>query len=151
MDNNELDIKAYKNLQTIHWVFCAVMASFIVIIFAFNKLVGYNVITKNDNSLLYVAFLATSIFPIISNYVFYKRLEAIDLDEPVKFRFQNFLNANVIRYLWISGAGVLNLMVWFFTATLLLAIFNGFLLLVLIIIRPIKFKVIRTLRLKPIK
>jgi len=126
------------------------MIVFIVIIIGFNQLVGGNIINRNDNSLLYVGFLATVLFPIISNFIFYKRLEAIDLDEPVKFRFGKFLTANVIRYLWLAGAGVLDMFVWFLTSTLLIAVFNIFLLLVFIIIRPIKWKVIRTLRMKPV-
>jgi len=151
MDNNELDVKAYKRLQGYHIAFCVVMILFTGVIIAFNTVVGYNVLNKNDNTLLYIAFFSTCIFPVISNYIFYKRLEGIDLDEPVRFRLKNFNKANIVRYLWIVGAGAINVMIWFLTATLLLAIFNGFLLLVLIIIRPIKFKVIRTLRLKPTK
>jgi hypothetical protein len=151
MDNNELDIKAYKRLQNAHIVFCVIMIFFTGIIIAFNKLVGNNVLNRNDNTLLYIGFFATSVFPIISSYIFNKRLEEIDLDEPVRFRLKNFISASIIRYLWIVGAGAINVMVWFLSATLLLAVFNGFLLLVLIIIRPIRFKVIRTLRLKPMK
>lgn len=147
--NNELDAKSYKTLQTVHWAFASAIAVFIIIIVSLNKLVGANILNRNDNSLLYVAFAATILFPIISNYLFYKRIEEIDLDEPVKFRFKNYLTASIIRYLWIAGAGILDLMVWFFTATMLIAAFIGFLFLIFILIRPIKFKVIRTLRLKP--
>lgn len=147
--NNELDAKSYKTLQTVHWIFASAIAVFIIVIVAFNKHVGANILNRNDNSLLYVALAATVLFPIISNYLFYKRVEEIDLDEPVRFRFKNYLTASVIRYLWITGAGMLDVMVWFFTATMMIAAFVGFLFLVFILIRPIKFKVIRTLRLKP--
>jgi hypothetical protein len=147
--NNELDDKSYKTLQIIHWVFASTVAAFVIVIVSLNKLVGANILNRNDNSLLYVAFAATILFPIISNYLFYKRVEEIDLDEPVRFRFKNYLTASIIRYLWIAGAGILDLMVWFFTATILIAAFVGFLFLIFILIRPIKFKVIRTLRLKP--
>ncbi|WP_448702051.1 hypothetical protein ACFGVR_07170 [Mucilaginibacter sp. AW1-3] len=149
--NNELDDKAYKKLQIAHRIFAAIVAIFIVIVVSLNKLVGANILNRNDNSLLYVAFAATILFPIISNYIFYKRVEEIDLDEPVKYRFNNFFNANIIRYIWITGAGILDLMVWFFTATMLIAAFIGFLFLIFLLIRPIKSKVIRTLRLKPMK
>jgi len=147
--NNELDVRQYKKLQTVHGIFTAVTAAFTVIIVALNKLVGANILNKNDNSLIYVAFAATILFPIISNYIFYKRVEEIDLDDSVKFRFNNFLIANVVRYLWIAGAAVLDMLVWFFTATMLVGAFMGFLMLIFILIRPIKWKVIRTLRLKP--
>ncbi|OCX50268.1 hypothetical protein BEL04_23450 [Mucilaginibacter sp. PPCGB 2223] len=148
--NNELDPGAYKKLQVIHAVFAAITAVFVIIIVCLNKHVGANILNRNDNSLLYVAFAATILFPIISNYVFYKRVEEIDLDEPVRFRFSNFLTANIIRYMWIFGAATLDLMVWFFTATILVAAFVGFLFLVFLLIRPIRFKVVRMLRLKPI-
>src|SRR5476651_157533 len=140
--NNELDARSYKTLQTVHWVFASALAVFIIIIVAFNKHDGANILNRNDISLLYVALAATILFPIISNYLFYKRVEEIDLDEPVRFRFKNYLTASVIRYLWITGAGILDIMVWFFTATMLIAAFIGFLFLVFILIRPIKFKVI---------
>jgi len=149
--SNELDPVAYKKLQIVHGLFAVVIAAFVVIIVCFNKHVASNVLSRNDNSLLYVAFAATILFPIISNYIFYRRVEEIDLDEPVKFRFNNFLTANIIRYLWIFGAATLDLLVWFFSATILIAAFVGFLFLIFLLIRPIKPKVIRTLRLKPIK
>jgi len=150
ISNNELDQPSYKKLQTVHGVFTTVIGIFVIIIVAFNKSVGANILNRNDNSLLYVSFAATILFPIISNYIFYKRVEEIDLDEPVKFRLSNFLTANVVRYLWIAGAGALDLLVWFFTATMLIAAFMGFLFIIFILIRPIKWKVIRTLRMKPI-
>jgi hypothetical protein len=151
MDNNELDIKAFKRLQYIHLTFCIIMILLIVIILLLNQLVSNNIINRNDNTLLYIAFFATCMFPIISNSIFHRRLEGIDLDEPVKFRLKKFIHANIMRYIWIIGAGIINVMMWYLTATLLLAIFNGFLLLVLLIIRPVKFKVIRILRLRPTK
>ena len=149
--NNELDTAAYKKLQIVHGLFAMVIAVFIIVIVCFNNRVASNILSRNDNSLLYVAFAATILFPIISNYIFYRRIEEIDLDEPVKFRFNNFLTANIIRYLWIFGAATLDLLVWFFSATLLIAAFIGFLFLIFLLIRTIKIKVIRTLRLKPTK
>ncbi len=148
-NNNELDLKAYKKLQIIHLVFCLVTALFIVIVVLLNKRVGANVITRNDNSLFYVGVLATILFPISSNYVYSRRLEAIDLDERVKYRFSKFITASVVRYLWIGGAAILDVMVWFFTANVQMAGCLSFLLLVFIVIRPVRAKVIRTLRLKP--
>ena len=149
--NNELDIRWYKKLQIIHAVFTVFTFIFVLIVVIFNKQVTGNIITRNDNTLLYVALTATVLFPIISNYVFNKRVEQIDLDEPVRFRFSNYLTASVFRYLWILGGGILNLMVWFFTANILIGALLGVLFLVMLLVRPVKLKVIRTLRLKPVQ
>lgn len=149
--HNELDAQWYKKLQVIYGIFTILTGVFMAIVVAFNKQVGTNILTRNDNTLLYVAIATTLLFPIISNYVFYKRIERIDLDEPVRFRFSNYLTASILRYAWIAGAGILNILVWFFTATMLIAGCLGFLLLVMLLIRPVKLKVIRTLRLKPIQ
>jgi len=149
--NNELDTQWYKKLQIVHGIFTILAGIFIIIVVIFNKQVGANILTRNDNTLLYVAIAATLLFPIISNYVFYRRIEQINLDEPVRFRFGNYLTASVLRYLWITGAGILDIMVWFFTATILIAGCLGLLFLVMLLIRPVKLKVIRTLRLKPIQ
>jgi hypothetical protein len=150
-NNNEFDLRAYQKLQTIHRILCVVIILFIIIVVLFNKRMAANVIAKNDNSLLYVALLATILFPISSNYVYHRRIQSIDLDEQVKYRFIKFKVATVVRYLWIAGAAVLNVMVWFFTANIQMAVALSFLLLILIIIRPVKAKVIRTLRMKNLK
>lgn len=146
MNNSNQNTQPFKTLQIIHAALCAGLIMFLAVTLFLNGGKWHTDITAHDVPLFYVAITFVVGMPFLSNLMYQKKLALVDLKAPANTKVVQYTTACIIRYALIEGAALFNVVAWFVTGNLILAIVAGALILFMIALRPVKSKVMTILQ-----
>lgn len=146
MDNTTPTAQPFKTLQILHLAMCMAVILFLATTLIKNNGKGHTDIRPHDTVMLCVAIAFAIVLPLLSQMMYQKKLAEIDMAAPLNTRIAQFTTACLIRYAVLEAAGLFNVVVWYVTGNLILAITGGAIIVLMIALRPVKNKVINTLQ-----
>ncbi len=145
MNNPNQQPSSFIVLQIIHGGLCLSPLLFLIVTSSINKNQAHSDIRPNDVPLIYAALIAALVSPVAGNYIFRKKLLEIDANSAVAEKFKAYLTICIIRYALLEAAALFNIVTAFLTGNLIASVASVILLLYMVMIRPVKTKVINEL------
>lgn len=145
MTNTTQQHQPFKTLQIIHGALIMGMVLFLVLTSSINENQAHTTIEPNDIPFLYIALIAAIAAPIVSNFIFRKKIFEINNRASLTTKFKRYVSACIVRYALVEGTTLLSIVVSYITGNILASVIAVALIIYMIMIRPIKRKVITDL------
>ncbi|RKR81168.1 hypothetical protein BDD43_1312 [Mucilaginibacter gracilis] len=146
MENVKPTSQPFRALQFVHGALCAGAILFLAFTMVLNGKKGHTEITHTDQYVLYIAIALALTMPFLSYMIFFNKVAKIDKAAPLSERITRYTSACIVRYATLQGVALFNLATWFATKNLILAAVGGAIILFLIVLRPVKRKVMADLQ-----
>jgi hypothetical protein len=145
---NNKNASPFKVLQIIHGALCLGPTLFLAVTTFLNSqhAGSRNGVTPNSNILIYIAVIFAAMLTLMSNFLYHKIVQTIDLSLPLNQKFMKYQSACIVRYAMIEGAALFNVVVWFLTGNSTTAFVAAALIGLMIAVRPVKSKIVTLLQ-----